>query len=161
MYICAFSSIQFSPLTDWIVRGTWRTIQQRSSSSLFLQEALVNSSGTGGMSTLWCCWCLHTLSNHFPPWHQCKYDTLSPLHSLIFWCHVISYSLCMQPSTVTASFWLLKNSRETVVCGSFFSLLVLFVSLSLSLSLSLSNWNDCDQRFILSSNREWDSLRVL
>ena len=30
-----FSSVQFSPLTDWVIRGTWGAIQQRSSSSLF------------------------------------------------------------------------------------------------------------------------------
>ena len=42
-----FSSVQFSPLTDWIVRGTWGTIQQRSFFQSLLYEALVNSSGMG------------------------------------------------------------------------------------------------------------------
>ena len=29
-----FSSVQFSPLTDWVIGGTWQTIRHRSSSSL-------------------------------------------------------------------------------------------------------------------------------
>ena len=33
-------SVQFSYLTDWIVGGTWGTIQQRSSSSLFCRNKL-------------------------------------------------------------------------------------------------------------------------
>ena len=41
------SSVQFSPLTDWVVEGTWGNIHKRSSSRLFLQEALVDSSGMG------------------------------------------------------------------------------------------------------------------
>ena len=45
---CKTFSVQFSPLTDWVIRETFRgMIQQRSSSSLFLQEALVSSSGMG------------------------------------------------------------------------------------------------------------------
>ena len=35
-----FCSVQFSPLTDWVVVGTWGTIQQRSSSSLFCRRPL-------------------------------------------------------------------------------------------------------------------------
>ena len=34
-FIYQFSSVQFSPLTDWIVGGTRGTIQWRSSSSFF------------------------------------------------------------------------------------------------------------------------------
>ena len=34
------SSVQFSPLTDWVVRGTRGTVQQRSSSSLFCRRPL-------------------------------------------------------------------------------------------------------------------------
>ena len=41
-------TVQFSPLTDWVVGGTWGTIRQRSFYTFFfLQEALLNSSGTG------------------------------------------------------------------------------------------------------------------
>ena len=40
------SSVQFKPLTDWVVRGDMREVQQKPSSS-FLQEAIVSSYGTG------------------------------------------------------------------------------------------------------------------
>ena len=42
-----FSSVQTSPLTNWVVEATWPTIQQRFPSSTFLHEALVSSSGMG------------------------------------------------------------------------------------------------------------------
>ena len=49
------SSGQFSPLTDWIVGGTWGIIQQRSSSSLFSRRPLWAVLAWLGMSTFWCC----------------------------------------------------------------------------------------------------------
>ena len=48
------SSVQFSPLTDWVVGGTWGTIQQRSSSSLSWRKYLWAALAWSGMSTLWC-----------------------------------------------------------------------------------------------------------
>ena len=49
---------KFSPLTDRVVRGTRGTNQQRSSPSLFLQEALiVSSSGMDRDAHCWCCPC--------------------------------------------------------------------------------------------------------
>ena len=45
-------SVQFSPLTDWVVRGTWGTIQQRSSASLFCRRPLWAVLTWAGMSTL-------------------------------------------------------------------------------------------------------------
>ena len=33
-----FSSVQFSPSTEWVVAGTWRTIQQRTYSSFFCRR---------------------------------------------------------------------------------------------------------------------------
>ena len=49
------SSVQFSPLTDWVVGGTWGSIQQRSSSSLFCRRPLWAALAWAGMSSLWCC----------------------------------------------------------------------------------------------------------
>ena len=40
-------SLQFSPLTGWVLGGTQGMIQQRSSSSLLLREDIVSSSGVG------------------------------------------------------------------------------------------------------------------
>ena len=39
-YTHQFSSVQFSPLTDWVIGGTWGTIQQRSSFNLFFRRPL-------------------------------------------------------------------------------------------------------------------------
>ena len=49
------SSVQFTPLTDWVVGGTWGTIQQRSSSSLFCRRPSPAVLAWAGMSTFWCC----------------------------------------------------------------------------------------------------------
>ena len=48
-------SVQFSPLTGWVVGTTWRTIQQRSSSSLFSGRPLWVVLTWVRMSTLWNC----------------------------------------------------------------------------------------------------------
>ena len=40
LQLIQFSSVQFSPSTDWVVGGTWRTIQQGFSSSLFCRRPL-------------------------------------------------------------------------------------------------------------------------
>ena len=45
-------------------RGTWRMIQQRSSSSLFCRRSLWAVLVCAGMSTLWCCLCSISFSNH-------------------------------------------------------------------------------------------------
>ena len=50
-----FSSVQFSPSTDWVVRGTWGTIQQRSSSSLFCRGSPWAVLAWAGMLALRCC----------------------------------------------------------------------------------------------------------
>ena len=50
-----FSSVQFSPLTYWVVGGTWGTIQHRPFSSLFRRRPLWAVLAWAGMSTLWCC----------------------------------------------------------------------------------------------------------
>ena len=47
--------VQFSPLPDWSIGGTWGTIQQRSSSSLFCRRPSWAVLARAGMSTLWCC----------------------------------------------------------------------------------------------------------
>ena len=47
-------SVQFSPLTNWVVRGKWGTLQQRSFSSLFCWRPLSAVLAWAGMSTLWC-----------------------------------------------------------------------------------------------------------
>ena len=47
-------SVQFSPLTGWVVGGTWGTIQQRSSSCLFYGRPLWVLPWAG-KSTFWCC----------------------------------------------------------------------------------------------------------
>ena len=47
--------VQFSPLPDWSIVGTWETIQQRSSSSLFCRRPSWAVLARAGMSTLWCC----------------------------------------------------------------------------------------------------------
>ena len=49
------NSVQFSPLTDWVVGGTWGTIQQKTSSSLFCRRPLWAILAWTGMSTRWCC----------------------------------------------------------------------------------------------------------
>ena len=41
-------------LNNWVLRGTWGTIQQRSSSSLFCRRPLWAVLAWAGMSTLWC-----------------------------------------------------------------------------------------------------------
>ena len=43
-----------SPSVDWVVGGTWGTIQQRSSSRLFCTRPLWAVLAWAGMSTLWC-----------------------------------------------------------------------------------------------------------
>ena len=40
MDVVQFSSVHLCPLTDWVVGGTWGTIQQRFSSSLFCRRPL-------------------------------------------------------------------------------------------------------------------------
>ena len=45
-------SLQFSFLTDWIVGGTWQTIQHRFSSSVFCRKPLWTVLAWAGMSTL-------------------------------------------------------------------------------------------------------------
>ena len=48
-------SAQFSPLTHWAVGGTWQTIQQRFSSSVFCSRPLwAVLAAWADMSTLWC-----------------------------------------------------------------------------------------------------------
>ena len=48
IYLDASGSVQLSPLTDWVIMGTWWTYQQRPFSTLFfLQGAVVSSSGMG------------------------------------------------------------------------------------------------------------------
>ena len=47
--------VQFSPLTDWDVGGTWGTIQQRSSSSLFCRRPSPAVLAWAGISIFWCC----------------------------------------------------------------------------------------------------------
>ena len=55
----AMYSVQFSPLINWVTWregwGTWGTIQQISSSSLFCRRPLWAVLAWAGMSTLWCC----------------------------------------------------------------------------------------------------------
>ena len=48
-------SVQFNPLTNWVVRGIWQMIQQRSSSSPFCGRSLRAVLAWAAMSTLWCC----------------------------------------------------------------------------------------------------------
>ena len=50
-----FSSVQFSPLTNRVVGGTWQTIQRRFSSSLFSRRPLWAVLAWAGISTLGCC----------------------------------------------------------------------------------------------------------
>ena len=47
-----YGSVQLSPFTDWVVGGTWRTIQLRSSSSLFCRRPVRAVLAWAGMSTL-------------------------------------------------------------------------------------------------------------
>ena len=54
-YLTLFSSVQFSTLTEWVVGGTWRTIQQRPSTSLFCGRPLWAVVAWAGMSSLWRC----------------------------------------------------------------------------------------------------------
>ena len=49
------SSVQFSALTDWVVEGTWGTIQQRSSSSFYCRRPMWTVLALAGMSTFWYC----------------------------------------------------------------------------------------------------------
>ena len=53
--VLTFSSAQFSLLTDWVIGGTWRMIQQRPSTSIFCRRSLWTVLAWAGMSTLWCC----------------------------------------------------------------------------------------------------------
>ena len=53
-YLGQILSVQFSLLTNWVV-GDMRTIQQRSSSSLFGRRPLWAVLAWTGMSTLWFC----------------------------------------------------------------------------------------------------------
>ena len=46
---------QFSPLTSWVIRGSWGLIQQRSFSSLFCRRPLWAVLAWAGISTLECC----------------------------------------------------------------------------------------------------------
>ena len=50
-----FSSVQFSPFTDWIVGGILGAIQQRSSPSLFCGRPWWAVLARAGMSILWRC----------------------------------------------------------------------------------------------------------
>ena len=47
-----FSSLQFSPWTNWVIGVTWGTIQHRSSSSLFCRRPLWAGPAWVGKSTL-------------------------------------------------------------------------------------------------------------
>ena len=47
--------VQFIPLTDWVVGGTWGMIQQESTSSLFCRRPFWAVLAWAGMSILWCC----------------------------------------------------------------------------------------------------------
>ena len=58
------SSVQFSPLTDWVIRGTWGMIEQRSSVSLFCRRPVWAILAWAGMSTLWCCLSSVSSANH-------------------------------------------------------------------------------------------------
>ena len=49
-----FSSVQFSPLTDWVIGWTLWTIQQRSSPSRFCRRPLLAVLAWAVMSILWC-----------------------------------------------------------------------------------------------------------
>ena len=51
----SFSSVQFHPFTDWVIRRIWGTIQQTSYSSLFCRKPFWALLAEVGMSTLWCC----------------------------------------------------------------------------------------------------------
>ena len=53
--VSGYATVQFSPLTDWVIEGTLRTIQQRSSSGIFYRRPLWAVLAWAGMSTLWCC----------------------------------------------------------------------------------------------------------
>ena len=44
---CACLILEFSPLTDWVIRETWGTIQKSTSSQPFLREAHMSRSGMG------------------------------------------------------------------------------------------------------------------
>ena len=58
------SSVQFSSSTDWVVRGTWGMIQQRSSSRLFCRRPLWAVLAWAGMFTLWCCPAIISSASH-------------------------------------------------------------------------------------------------
>ena len=76
------NSVQFSPLTDWVIRETRGTIQPRSSSSLFCRWPLWAVLARAGMPTLWCCPSSIASANHgatYPPrcpqgwcWRGCR-----------------------------------------------------------------------------------------
>ena len=59
-----FSSVQSSPLTVWVIRGTWGTVHQKSSSSLLRRRPLWAVLAWAGMSTLWCCPSSISSANH-------------------------------------------------------------------------------------------------
>ena len=64
-----FSSAQFSPLTDRVVGGTWGTIRQRSSSSLFIGMSLW--AGTSTLTKIPC--------TVLPNWHRTLHGMGCPL----------------------------------------------------------------------------------
>ena len=59
-----FSSVQFSPLIEWVIRDWWGTIQQRSSSSLFCRRPLWAVLAKEGMFILWCCLSSISFADH-------------------------------------------------------------------------------------------------
>ena len=59
--------VKFNPLTDWLVRGTWRKIQQSSSTSLFWGRPSSTVPAGEGMSTLQYCPSSNFLCQ---PWHR-------------------------------------------------------------------------------------------
>ena len=72
-------TVQFSPLTDWVIGGrTWGMIQQRSSSSLFCRRPLWAAVAWAGMSTLWRCPSSISSADHPPRcpkgwfWRGCR-----------------------------------------------------------------------------------------
>ena len=85
--------VQFSPLTNWVIGGTWEMIQHRSSSSLFCRTPLWAVLAIAGMFTLWCCPSSISSANHgvaHPP--KCPKEW--------FWrgCHGVWHARPMQAS---------------------------------------------------------------
>ena len=67
------SSVQFGPLTDWVVAGTWGTTQQKSSSSFFVcgkpSWAITAWAGRSACKTVWkCVQCLIPRAFWFDTW---------------------------------------------------------------------------------------------